>query len=198
MSVEWKPGPGRASPPVAAIDVWRVDLSSAGPRERRPSARRALRRVLARYLDGEDPERIELRSGERGKPALAGREPSLRFNLSHSGGLALVAVTREREVGVDVERADRERDVLRLAEVGLDAGEAAAVRAAPAGERASAFYDAWVRKEAVAKCHGVGLGAPLPPAPIRVSALDASPGYAAAVAVAGTQPLPLRGLILEA
>jgi 4'-phosphopantetheinyl transferase len=195
MSAGWVTGPNRATAPAAAIDVWRADLGRVGPRERRPAARRALRRVLARYL-GQDPDRIELSGGERGKPAIAGPCPPLCFNLSHSGTLALVAVTREREVGVDVERADETRDVLRLAEVGLDAPAAAAVRAAAGAERPAAFYSAWVRKEAVAKCHGVGLGAPLPRAPVQVFGLEVAPGYAAAVAVAGATQLPLRAFAL--
>jgi 4'-phosphopantetheinyl transferase len=195
MSGSWKPGPDSAIAPAGAIDVWRADLGPVGPRERRPAARDALRRVLARYLDT-DPGRIELSNGERGKPAISGRRPPLRFNLSHSGAFALVAVTRQREVGVDVEQADETRDVLRLAEVGLDARAAEAVRAAPRAERPTAFYAEWVRKEAVAKCHGVGLGAALPLTPVQVTGLDAAPGYAAAVAVAGPAPLPLRPFVL--
>jgi 4'-phosphopantetheinyl transferase len=163
----------------------------------RPAGRRALRLVLARYL-GRDPGEIELRAGENGKPTLGGGRPPFRFNLSHSGSVALVAVTREREVGVDVERADRGRDVLRLAEVGLDHAAAAAVRAAPPSARAAAFYAAWVRKEAVVKCLGAGLGAPLPSAPVSVVGLDAPEGYAAALAVAGPAELPVRRFVLPA
>jgi phosphopantetheinyl transferase len=70
------------------------------------------------------------------------------------------------------------------------------VRSAAPGARAAAFYAAWVRREAVAKCLGVGLGTPLPSRPFRVSDLDAGGGYAAAVAVAGRERLPLRRLAL--
>jgi 4'-phosphopantetheinyl transferase len=181
--------------PTAEIHVWRVHLGAVGARERRPAARRALRQVLGRYL-GRDPAAIELTAGSHGKPALSGPQPPLRFNLSHSGEVALVAVACEREVGVDVELADGERDVVRLAEVGLGAEAAAAVRSAPPGARAAAFYAAWVRREAVAKCLGVGLGTPLPSRLFRVSDLDAGGGYAAAVAVAGRERLPLRRLAL--
>jgi 4'-phosphopantetheinyl transferase len=160
-----------------------------------------LRLVLARYLGSgrpRGPTEIELVAGPNGKPSLAGPRPPLHFNLSHSGGVALVAVTGEQEVGVDVERADPRRDVLRLAEAGLDPETAAAVRSAPPGARADAFYAAWVRKEAVAKCLGVGLGAPLPAGPVSVIELDTREGYAAALAVAGVVELPVRRFALPA
>jgi 4'-phosphopantetheinyl transferase len=196
MIAQWQAGPEMASAPSDEIDVWRADLGPTAPRGHRPAARRALRRILARYL-GEDPERIELTSGEHGKPAVSGPRPPLLFNLSHSGNIALVAVTREREVGVDLELADEHRDFVRLAEVGLDAPAAAVVRAAPEAHRSAIFYAAWVRKEALAKCHGVGLGASLPPTPASVSDLDAASGYAAAIAVAGPAQMPLRRFVLS-
>lgn len=168
---------------LGEIHLWDVDLDiepaaavdrlPAAERERaaaivRPEARRrwvaarlALREVLARYLGG-DPARIELRLGERGKPMLAAPGPPLHFNLSHSGDRALIAVAPDHEVGVDVQRMRRLRG-----------------RELPAE-----FYAAWTRREAIAKCHGVGLWAPLPDAPVAVCELDAEPGYAAAVAVA--------------
>jgi 4'-phosphopantetheinyl transferase len=213
MSMDWPPGPQRPAAPSGEAHVWRAELDRGGwpshellpppERERAESMRRplsrdrwvasrwALRGVLARYLD-EDPAAVALRLGERGKPALADPAATLRFNLSHSGSLALIAVTEGREVGVDVEEIDPERDVVPLAERGLDSAAAAAVRAAPPEARATAFHQAWARQEAVVKCLGGALGAPLPPGPVAVSALGAGPGYAAALAVAGTEPIPHR------
>jgi 4'-phosphopantetheinyl transferase len=133
-----------------------------GARQRWTAARWALRRVLGRYLD-RDPAGIELSLGERGKPMLAERGTSLRFNLSHSGDLAMIAIGEGREVGVDVQLI---------------------------GPRPARFYVEWTRREAVAKCHGVGLWAPLPDAPASVAELDAGPGYAAALAVAGGGSMP--------
>jgi phosphopantetheinyl transferase len=175
---------------AAELHIWRARLDAGGwpPADGLPAAEReraarmrrgevrqrwvasrwALRGVLGRYLDLE-PAEIELRFGDRGKPLLAGAA-SLAFNLSHSDELALVAVAPGLEVGVDVERI---------------------------GERTPAFYADWVRREAVAKCHGTGLGAPLPEAPVAVAELDAEPGFAAAVAVAGDAVPPLRWLTIE-
>jgi 4'-phosphopantetheinyl transferase len=141
------------------------------PRSRRRwiAARWALRGVLARYL-GQGPAAIELSFGERGKPLLAASGESLRFNLSHSGGLALIAVCDEREVGVDVQRL---------------------------GPRPADYYAEWTRREAIAKCHGSGLWAPLPDTPVAVTGLDAGEGFAAAVAVAGTELPALRHFEVE-
>jgi 4'-phosphopantetheinyl transferase len=168
------------------VHVWRGKLDRA-------ASHRALRLILGRYL-GEDPETIELRRGERGKPALADPAAKLRFNLSHSGGLALIAVADGLELGIDVERIRPRRDLPRLSERALGPEAARAVRSAPAGERTAAFHRAWTRHEAIAKCHGVGLHAPLPPTPVAVRDIDVGRGYAAALAVAAEE-MPAVGLL---
>ena len=88
--------------------------------------------------------------------ARGGRE-DLRFNLSHSGGLALVAVTAGREVGVDLEVARRRVDELAIAARVLGGAQAARLAADP--RRASEFMRAWVAHEAAVKCRGPGLSA---------------------------------------
>ena len=223
MSATWPTGPLRPPPPSDEVHVWRAELNRAGwpgpeglpggererakgmlrpePSRRWIASRWALRTILCRYL-GEDPATIELGLGEHGKPELADRASRLSFNLSHSGALALVAVTAGHEVGVDVERIEPDRDLLALADRGLDAAAAAAVRAAVPRRRASAFYAAWVRHEALLKCLGGPPSAPggTPSAPgeapsspgadpVAVSPLAIDRGYAAAVAVAGLGPV---------
>ena len=203
----------------AGLHVWRAELDAPGwpgPEElpaaereraaamRRPgaatrwaSARWALRHVLARYLE-QEPVEIELALGPHGKPALALAPERLRFNLSHSGGIALVAVSREHEVGVDVEQVRAGRDVVALAERALPSEDVAAVRDAPDEERAEVFHRRWARHEARLKCLGTGLGAqPQAPAPVALSDLDPGPGYAAAVAVAATELPPLQEWTLD-
>jgi len=203
---------------VTAVDLWSVDLDASpdldpvrlpatererAARLRRPRdrarwvvARAALRRILAQYLE-QDPEQVELRLGHRGKPALADPLAELRFNLSHSGAIALVAVTRGCEVGIDVEERRAERDFVRLAEDGLSGSDATTVRDAPPGRRAGAFYTAWVRQEAVAKCLGVGLGRPLPDRPVAVVEVDAGRRHAAALAVAAAGAPTVRRRALQ-
>jgi 4'-phosphopantetheinyl transferase len=172
------------------LHVWAGELD-------REASHTALRCVLARYLD-EDPAAIEFRVGEHGKPALADPATALRFNLSHSGDLALIAVAEGREVGVDVERIRPRRNLLRLAERALDPAAAAAVRAAPPEDRLTAFHTAWTRHEAIAKCHGVGLRGPLPATPVVASSFDAGPDFAAALAVAGKTMPPVKRFALAA
>lgn len=159
--------------------VWRIALPAAEPRV---TARRALRAILGAYL-GQDPAAVTLVEGESGKPRLAASPAPLAFNLSHSGALALVAVTTGGvEVGIDVERLRPRRDLVRLAARRLPPSDAAAVAAAGEAEREQVFYAAWTRHEARTKCGGAGLGGPPPrPAVVAVElAIDA--GYAAAIA----------------
>lgn len=172
------------------VDVWRVELGGdAATGSPRASARRALRIVLSRYLD-KDPETIELVRGEHGKPELSGAA-ALEFNLSHSHGLALVAVASGHPVGVDVEWVGRQRDFLALAARELGEEVVAALRAARAEERGAIFYAAWARHEARAKCHGGGIGGPPPPGPVAVTDLAVGDAYAAALAAPGkTAPAP--------
>jgi 4'-phosphopantetheinyl transferase len=184
MIATWDSPPGRIEALASEVHVWRIDLDPG-------AARLALPRILASYL-GENPTGIELRTGVHGKPALRERPPRLRFNLSHSDRLALVAISGEREVGVDVEVEEVSRDFIRLAEVGLDEERAATIRDATPSRRAAAFYAAWVRHEATVKCLGTGLGAPPPERPVSVLDLEVGAGHAAAVAVAGSAALPLR------
>lgn len=171
------------------MHVWHGELDRAASRE-------ALRRVLAEYLDV-DPTAVELHRGEHGKPALADPVATLRFNLSHSGGIALIALARGREVGVDVERIKPRRSLLHLARRALGPAAAEEIRATAPAERLDAFHRAWTRHEAVAKCHGTGLRAPLPDAPASVVDLELAPGFAAALAVAGEAPPPVKLLDLS-
>lgn len=159
------------------------------PRYRWLAARWALRRVLAGYLE-QPPAAVEIAVDTSGKPRLPGDE--LHFNLSHSGDLALVAVSSSRPVGVDVERVEAARDLLSLAERALEEEEVEKVRAAPPAYRPIVFYAAWVRHEARLKCLGVGLAGPVPPTPVAVQAVDVGPWYAAAVAVADEEIGPVR------
>lgn len=151
----------------------------------RESARGALRRILGAYLGGASAA-VELAVHPAGKPALASSPPPLSFNLSHSGGLALVAVAAGgTEVGIDVERLRPRRDLVRLAARWLPQKDAEAVASAPEGEREGIFYAAWTRFEARAKCTGAGLSGPPPGPEVVAHDLEIDPGYAAALAVAG-------------
>ena len=116
----------------------------------------ALRLILAGYLDV-PPDELRLQRGRHGKPRLAGSS-DLRFSLSHSGELALVAVTRHKEVGIDVDRLRPDLPVEPFAERFFPASDARFVAAAAGPtERAERFLRLWTRKEAVVKAAGARL-----------------------------------------
>ncbi|WP_329229545.1 4'-phosphopantetheinyl transferase family protein [Streptomyces canus] len=128
----------------------------ANDRRRFVIAHGALRLILAGCLDV-PPEELRLWRGRHGKPRLAGSS-DLRFNLSHSGELALVAVTRHQEVGVDVDRLRPGLPVEAFAERFFPASDARFVAAAAGPtERAERFLRLWTRKEAVVKAAGARL-----------------------------------------
>jgi len=122
---------------------------------------RGLLRVLAgRYLDAL-PEGLELSQGATGKPRLRDENAALRFNVSHSGGRALLAFAWEREVGVDIEAERPVPEMASLVERFFSPAEAEAWRALPPSERDAGFFRCWTLKEAFLKATGDGLMRPL-------------------------------------
>jgi 4'-phosphopantetheinyl transferase len=130
----------------------------ARDRRRFVVGRGILRALLGAYLDTA-PEAVQLRYGASGKPALA--DGPLRFNLSHSGAVALFAFTTEGEVGVDVEELLPQPDARRLADHFFSPAEVATLRAVPAAALDRGFLECWTRKEAFVKARGDGLSLPL-------------------------------------
>jgi 4'-phosphopantetheinyl transferase len=123
----------------------------------------ALRSILADYL-ALDPAELCFSEGPWGKPALAGPEAAsgLAFNLTHSGALALLAVTRHREVGVDLELLRPLPDAQDLAERFFSAPERDDLRrVAGTDAEALTFFNCWTRKEAYIKALGRGMYEPL-------------------------------------
>jgi medium-chain acyl-[acyl-carrier-protein] hydrolase len=175
----WEPAAG--PPPLGAGDVhvWRVPLDQ--PEESRTVLRRllsadeedrarrfhfprdrdrftvcrgALRALLGRYL-AHDPARLRFAYGTHGKPAPAAG--GLRFNVTHADGLALLAITGGREVGVDLERVRPGMATEEIAARYFSAREVAALRSVPPNLRTEAFFNCWTRKEAYLKATGDGL-----------------------------------------
>ena len=130
-------------------------------RNRYVVCRGILRQLLGRYLNT-PPVAIPLSQANHGKPTLgpALRGSGLRFNLSHSKSTAVIALSRDREVGVDVEHV-RPLDSQRLAERVLSPGELSRFSNTPLDSRHEEFFYHWTRKEAFAKALSVGLGLPL-------------------------------------
>ncbi|OGQ77556.1 MAG: hypothetical protein A3F90_11835 [Deltaproteobacteria bacterium RIFCSPLOWO2_12_FULL_60_19] len=171
------------------------------------AGRAMLRTLLGRYLHRE-PSQLEFNYGASGKPRLAGEDSSLRFNLSHSHGIALYAFSRDREIGIDVEQVRSNADAEKIAERFFSAQEVAVFRDLPACQREKAFFDCWTRKEAYIKAKGDGLTAALDAFSVSLSPgepaallhvrddprevsrwslreLEPGPGYAGAIIVEG-------------
>jgi len=178
-------------------------------RDRFIAAHGVLRDVLSRYLNVE-PSRLRFCYSPYGKPALTGEfgGERLRFNMTHSHGLALYALTRGREIGIDLEYVRADFADEQIAERFFSPQEVAVFRALPADVQIAAFFNCWTRKEAYIKARGEGLSLPLdqfdvslspgePAALMSTSAdpqeasrwslqeLSPGPGYVAALAVEG-------------
>jgi 4'-phosphopantetheinyl transferase len=171
---------------IAEVHVWTAQVAGVAPdpdspgsalslRERERAARfhfekhrRAfvfahafLRDVLSRYLDVK-PEQIRFRENPFGKPFLA--EPAghgLQFNMSHSGDVVVVALTLDRQIGIDVEFIRPLHDLETIAESNFTPEERALLSAGGTQARQRAFFTCWTRKEAYIKAIGTGLSMPL-------------------------------------
>ena len=222
----WSSPPASLSLQTGEVHVWRLELGQ--PHERflelldtdelsRANrfhfekdrkhfvvARGFLRVLLGRYLK-RDPKQLKFNYGAYGKPQLNGEE-MLRFNMSHSHGIALYALTEGRDVGVDVEyvRADFTSDD--IARRFFSPFEVESLCGLPNEERVASFFRCWTRKEAYIKATVRGLSQPLDgfdvtlapganAALLRTDAgphehwtmanIEVGPGYAGALAVEG-------------
>ncbi|XZG70395.1 4'-phosphopantetheinyl transferase family protein [Chitinibacteraceae bacterium HSL-7] len=196
--------------PFVGVDVWQVDIDFTAPvpaglqpdemarmaRYRRAEDRRrfAQVRVALRQLLGAalacDPLALAMVAGTHGKPRLA--DGGVQFNVSHTGSFGLIALSREQEVGVDIEAIKPGRDLAGLAAKVLSAGEIAWMNAGDPTER---FYQLWAMKEAVVKARGTGIAGELAQLDVmplwsggELAVLPAPQGYCAALAIQqGTQ-----------
>ncbi len=178
-------------------------------RQRFTTARAAMRQILSGYT-GLPAGHFAFSYGANGKPELSGgRESSgIRFNLSHSADVGLLAVTRGLTVGVDVELINFEFAIDEIAERFFSTNEVRRLRALAPAQKTDAFFACWTRKEAYIKALGEGLSVPLdsfevafgpevPPALLQVKVapsevarwtmydIDAAQGYRAALVVEG-------------
>jgi 4'-phosphopantetheinyl transferase len=173
--------------PEDEVQLWRVDLEAicanesrwqkllsseelirasrfhfSADRQRFTASRALLRTILASYL-ATDPYRLSFSYSTKEKPTLGTDHAGsgVSFNISHSGGIALFAFARGREIGVDVEQVRRDFDVEAIARRFFSAHERGQLAALPNGEKFAAFFRCWTRKEAYIKATGEGLSLPL-------------------------------------
>ena len=162
-------------------------------------ARARLRGLLGAYLDAE-PASIVLREDSNGKVRLAeAYQARLTFNVSHSRDLAVYAIGRDREVGVDVELVRDGVPTEAIARRGFAAHDRAALAALPPGEQRAAFFRFWTRHEARLKASGAGLSGAGSRAVMRwsVHTFHVRDGFAAAVAIEGQARAPSCATALE-
>ena len=152
------------------VDAEQLDVLSHEELERasqmvRPHARRRwlaarafLRTLLGGYLE-QDPRLLVFSTHSRGKPVLAEQANRvLHFNLSHSGRLAVCALTRMCAVGIDVQLPPRDLNARRLGQRLLEPEEAERLDLLEPDEQRRQALRAWVAGEAESKRTGVGLG----------------------------------------
>ena len=208
------PGSDGRLPEPSGVDVWHIRLDGAGwphvldaaERERAARDHRyavahgVTRTVLAAYLGGA-PGDLRWTRGPHGKPEFTGARGRWRWNLSHSAGHALLAVSVTAPVGVDIERVRPDRRPLALAARFLPRDEAGFV--ARSADPASTYHRLLTRKEACVKAGGGRILAALhlpvrrpgrvPGHPWEVRDLPAPDGFVAAVAAPVLGPVTLFG-----
>jgi 4'-phosphopantetheinyl transferase len=172
-------------------------------------ARGVLRVILGRYLS-RDPRTLQFSYTQYGKPDLATEEydDPLFFNISHSQGMALYAISRNLNIGVDIEYIRTDIECAQIAGRFFSPYEVRMLLGVPKQMQQEAFFNCWTRKEAYIKARGLGLSldlnvfdvslAPGEPAAIlnireedqdvsrwSLHALYPGPGYKGALAVEG-------------
>ena len=163
-----------------------------GDSDRFVMARGFLRTLLGAYMQTE-PSAVRFAYNPHGKPALQGEANPrhIEFNLSHSGDWALLAITRNRAVGVDLERVVPNFDCRPLIRRFLSPSERADFDKLPPSELPEAWFRFWTIKEAHAKAVGTGLAGSLnavtvaSPTQWKVETFAPCSGYAAALVTEG-------------
>jgi 4'-phosphopantetheinyl transferase len=158
----------------ALVDLCRSLLSSrerqradrfvfARDRVHHTVAHGVLRHLLSRYCSI-PPESLQFSVTVAGKPALQcppGNPAGIHFNLTHSGGRALLGVSQGRELGIDLEQVRSNIEALSISRNYFFGSERDAIEDALSVTRDNTFFRYWVAKEAVLKAQGIGLGFPL-------------------------------------
>lgn len=145
---------------LSVEEMERADrLVSEWHRQQFIAAHAAVRMLLSRYC-ARRPHELIFHRTSAGKPFLT-EELSIRFNLTHSHGRAVIAVARDREVGVDLEKVRPEVDVASLATRFFSVKDRLFIENGDPASRHERFLQAWVAREAVFKAEGKGVRFPL-------------------------------------
>jgi 4'-phosphopantetheinyl transferase len=149
----------RISSPVLGVDIWNVGTDdSAGP-VTSFNTDSLFRTVLSKYLRV-TPENVDIIRENAGKPCL-GASSALHFNFTDSRSIALMAVSMDRQVGIDVEQIRLRVDLDALIDKVATPVEQGHLLASTGSVRSRLFNRYWVRKEAYLKAIGTGLTFPM-------------------------------------
>jgi 4'-phosphopantetheinyl transferase len=200
-------------PGAGELHLWRLDLDqpmvdqssllssderqrgdrflAAEDRQRFIQARAGLRRVLGQYL-ATDPTQLCFGYGEQGKPFLQRPSTELAFNLSHSQGLALLAVTTGSAIGIDLEQPRLRLNLKAIARRLFDPAIQQELAPLKGEHLAQAFYRHWTLHEARIKALGEGIFHAHKAGTADLACVNLIPqaGWLAAVAMAGGVPDP--------
>ena len=136
----------------------RADRFHFNADRKRSVVARGLLRLLLGHCLGRCANQLQFQYNELGKPILAGGlHPSLQFNLSHSGDLVLIALSRGRALGVDIEQMRMDVAAKEIASRFFSADECKGLASVALAEQHAAFFACWTRKEAYLKARGDGL-----------------------------------------
>ncbi|BAZ85510.1 4'-phosphopantetheinyl transferase HetI [Dolichospermum compactum] len=182
-NLNWLPAPKKLDLLLNDVHIWRINLNSSElqlqsfretlssdeiaraerfyfpeHRQRFIAGRGTLRTILGQYLDI-DPKQVEFEYQPRGKPLLAAKfaNQGLLFNLSHSQDLALLGVSYQHQIGVDLEHIRTMSDLEGLAKRFFSAREYEYLRLFSPAEQQQIFFRYWTCKEAYLKATGDGL-----------------------------------------
>ena len=208
---------------VSREDLARIERSASGAdRHLRLVAWALVRTVLSRHAPVA-PDAWRFRETEHGRPEIA--EPPLatplRFNVSHTPGLAACVVAETDDVGLDVEDMRRRADIAKITRRFFAHSEISAIERVDEEHRTRAFFEHWTLKEAYLKARGAGLSLPLAevafslapdrppgvsfgpaigdtPAAWQFANLRPAPDYMAAVAIRRRASAPLSIVLRQA
>lgn len=118
--------------------------------------RGTLKKILAEMLD-EDIAKVSITHEKDGRPCLVNNPHNIHFSVSHSGERAMIAVTRGRQIGLDLEEIRTDIDHDGLSRRFFSPAEYEGLQQCHEAVRLRAFYAVWTRKEAIVKAHGKGI-----------------------------------------
>lgn len=119
-------------------------------------SRSYLKKILGLYM-GTEPEKLLFRLGSKGKPYLQFPVSDLQFNMTHSNQLILIAVTRQNEIGIDVEHLRPVETLQGVIENQFSMSEQKTLKNCPREEQSKLFFQLWTSKEAFLKAFGTGI-----------------------------------------